>query len=261
MNWWQGLVLGIVQGLTEFLPVSSSGHLVVAQALIGFDSPGVAVEVLLHVATLLAVVIVYRRRLITLLVGLAKAERPAVQYTALIVIATIPAGIVGITLESTVETAFGSLRLVGVSFLLTGFILWSTRFLRTKSADQSVGWMAAIVVGFAQAVAVFPGISRSGATIVSAMWFRVSGVQAAEFSFLMAIPAIGGAALLQVADARSLTSMGGILPLGVSFLAALVSGVFAIKLLVYLLRKQEFHQFAGYCWLLGLVVISWSLFA
>lgn len=259
MSWWQGLVLGVVQGLTEFLPISSSGHLVIVQELIGFNNAGVFVEVVLHVATLLAIVVVYRARIVSLANGLVRGDIDSIRYIGLIMIATIPAGAIGILFQDAIESSFGSLRVVGLNFLFTGVILWSSLATRPKP-KCSVGLPAAVVAGFAQALAILPGISRSGSTIVGAMWLRVDPVRAAEFSFLMAIPVIGGAGVLQLGKLSGATIAGSPFPLMIGFAAALVSGVFAIRVLVRLLIRQQFHRFAGYCWLLGIVVISWSFY-
>ena len=258
MNWWQGIVLGIVQGLTEFLPISSSGHLVVAQAAIGLEVPGVQVEVLLHVATLLAVLVVYRRTVLRLLRGAVTGDRESWTYIGLLVIATIPAVIVGLWLSDFIEQAFDSLVTVGVDFLVTGCILWSTRWAEVPRSDVPSAKVAS-GIGLAQALAILPGISRSGTTVAAALWLGIKPVAAAEFSFLMAVPAIAGAGVLLLPD--MLVEGVGMLNggLALSFLAALVSGVVAIRLLIALLRRQAFHRFAPYCWALGTLTIVWGL--
>ena len=258
MSYWQGLILGVVQGLTEFLPISSSGHLVVAEAAIGVTTPGVVVEVVLHVATLLAVVIVYRRRLIRLLVGTLRADRAAWRSIGLLAIGSIPAGLVGLLLADLFERAFHSLLLVGVGFVVTGLILWSSRRGQERLLDREPTAAGAGGIGFAQALAIVPGISRSGTTIAAALWLGVEPVRAAEFSFLLAIPAVAGAAVLQIPQLTGGIESVGAGPLAVSFLAALGAGVFAIRWLLGLLRSQAFHRFATYCWVLGAITITWS---
>lgn len=259
MTYWQGLLLGVVQGLTEFLPISSSGHLVVAEAAVGLSTPGVLVEVAVHVATLLAVVVVYRSRLVGLLVGVVRGERAAWRYVGLLAIGSVPAAVVGLMFADWFERVFDSLLVVGVDFLVTGLVLWSTRGVRGRSVRKEPTAAGAVGIGMAQALAIMPGISRSGATVAAGMWQGVDAVRAAEFSFLMAIPAIAGAAVLQIPDlSTDLVSVGGG-PLLVSFAAALISGIAAIRFLVALLERKAFHRFAPYCWVLGGVTIVWAV--
>jgi len=254
------MVLGIVQGLTEFLPVSSSGHLVLAQAAVGFSAPGVLVEVVLHVATLLAVVIVYRETLVRLLAGTVRRDSESLKYVGLLIVGTVPAGVVGLFLKDFFERAFDSLIVVGVSFLLTGAILWSTKKAAGRGADKAPTPRGALAVGLAQACAILPGISRSGSTVAAGMWLGLDPVRAAEYSFLLAIPAIAGAAVLQIPDLSAEAVQVGVPALALGFVAALVSGVAAIKLLVLLLRRSAFHRFAPYCWMLGLATLGWAWF-
>jgi undecaprenyl-diphosphatase len=259
MSWWQGVLLGVVQGLTEFLPISSSGHLVVAEAAVGLTTPGVVVEVVLHVATLLAVVIVYWKVLWGLLRGAVSGDDAAWRYIALLAIGTVPAAAAGLLLEDFFERAFESLLLVGVNFLITGVVLWSTRVVVDRAQRPSPTAKGAIGIGLAQALAILPGISRSGTTVTAGLWLGVDAVRAAEFSFLLAIPAIGGAAVLQIPDLPAGMGSIGAFPLAAGFVAALLSGVFAIRWLIALLRKQAFHRFAPYCWGIGAVTIVVSL--
>jgi undecaprenyl-diphosphatase len=259
VTWWEGVVLGVVQGVTEFLPISSSGHLVVTEAAIGLSTPGVLVEVTLHVATLLAVVFVYHRTLWRLVRGSVRGDRSAQRYVGLLAVGTVPAAAAGLFLNDFFERAFDSLLLVGFSFLVTGFVLWSTRQ-RTDSAESaSPSVVGAGAIGLAQAFAILPGISRSGLTVGAGIWLGVDPVLAAEFSFLLAIPAIIGAAVLQIPELSNEIHSMGVLPLMVSFAAALASGVAAIRLLITLLKRRAFHRFAPYCWILGGITIMWAL--
>lgn len=254
MNWWQGLVLGVVQGLTEFLPISSSGHLVIAQELLAFESRGVAVEILVHVATLIAVAIVYRNKIAWLFVGLVRGRREALSYVGLIALATVPAVAVGFGLEDVLVDSFESLTVVGVNLIVTGAILWSTRWAPAGDPLQPRP-RPAFLVGAAQAFAILPGISRSGSTIAAGMWLRWSPEAAAEFSFIMAIPAIAGAAVLRFPDLAQSGSDLGWFPAACAFVAALVTGVWAIRFLVGLLRRRALHLFAPYCLAVGGVAL------
>lgn len=251
MNLLDALILGLVQGLTEFLPVSSSGHLVMAETFLDVPSAGIFVEVALHVATLLSVVIVYRARLAELALGTLRRDPDALRYMALLALATVPAAVVGLTLKDLVERAFATPALTGFMLLFTGAFLWSTRYVQRPVVDEPAGPKVALAMGFAQALALLPGISRSGATITAGLWGRASGVRAAEFSFLMSIPAIIGAAILEARNFEGAVSDVGGAPLLVAFFAALAAGILAIRSLVWLLRRQSFYAFAYYVWAAG----------
>lgn len=249
----EAAVLGLVQGLSEFLPISSSGHLVIAQWLLGLPSPGVVVEVVLHVATLLSVAIVYRVRLVGLAVGAIGGDREQLRYLALLALASLPAAAVGLGFQDAIETAFDTPAITGVMLLVTGVILWSTRGRGDGAADVSTG--RALLMGVAQAFAILPGVSRSGTTIAAALWGRVDAERAAEFSFLMSMPAIGGAALLQLPEIERSLSGASAAPMAVGFAVSLVAGVAAIKSLVWLVRRRAFHTFAYYVWPVGLLFL------
>lgn len=253
MNLPAAILLGIVQGLTEFLPVSSSGHLVLAERLAGVHTPGVFVEVALHVATLGSVLVVYGRRIVELARGLLTGEGDHRGYVWLLVLATIPAGLVGVLLNDVIEAAFDSLAAVGAAFLLTGIILWSTR--RLAGTREAPTTRSAIGIGLMQALAILPGVSRSGSTVAAGLWSGLTPQRAAEFSFLMAVPTIAGAAALEVGDAVANAGAVGVGSLAVGFVVAFVSGIWAIRLLVALLRRGQFHAFAPYCWALGVLTL------
>lgn len=249
MNFLEAIVLGIVQGLTEFLPVSSSGHLVMGQALLGIRLPGVRFEVTVHLATVCAVLWAYRRRVASLVAGAARGDRTSWIYIGLLVLASVPAGLAGVLARDWFESAFGSPVLAAVMLLVTGLLVHSVRRTAVRADDTMPSAGQAAWIGVAQAAAILPGISRSGATVAMGTWRGVDPVVAAEFSFLMSIPAILGAGLLQLGEAGG----GGLGPpvLATAFGAALLAGVAAIRLFVRMLESGAFHRFAWYCWAAG----------
>jgi undecaprenyl-diphosphatase len=252
----QALLLGLVQGLTEFLPVSSSGHLVIGQALLGVEREGLLFEVVLHVATLGSVLLFYRRRVAGLVSGALRGDATALRYLAKLALATLPA--VGAVLGAgeALEARFESARLAASCLLATGALLWTTRYTAPAARVPEPGWGAALLIGCAQALALLPGISRSGATVAAALALGVAPAAAAEFSFLMSVVAVAGAALYELPALQGAAG-ADLGPLGVGFAAALISGVAAIWLFVRLLRGGGFHRFAWYTWSVGLGVLLW----
>lgn len=253
MSLWEAIVLGIVQGATEFLPVSSSGHLVLTQELMGLAIPGVVFEVAVHLATLVSILLVYRERVGRLLTGTLRREREALQYVGLLVVATIPAAVLGILFKDAIEAIFDDPMVAGVAFLVTGGLLWTTRGALKRNPQADPTLRTALLMGFAQAFALFPGISRSGTTVVAGLWGGVAGREAAAFSFLMAVPAIAGAAVLQLPELQG--AGVPLTPLLAGSVAAAVTGVLAIRSFVVLLQKQAFHRFSFYLWPLGVAFL------
>ena len=261
MNLWQGALLGLVQGLTEFLPVSSDGHLAVVGQLVNVRTPGVFVEVALHVATLGSILVVYGGKFWRLALGVLRRQPDDLRYAGLLFIGMIPAGIVGLLFEDLIGRAFDSLFAAGAGFLITAVALWSTRH-RGAMPDAASRPTAggALIIGLAQALAPLPGISRSGMTIASGLWVGLGAVAAAEFSFLMAIPLIAGAGLFEARHLSDGLGPIGIAPLLIGAVVAFVSGVFAIRFLVALLRRGRFFVFAPYCVAIGLLTLAFALF-
>lgn len=299
MTWWEAIILGVVQGLTEFFPVSSSGHLVMSQHLLGLSVPGIGFEVAVHVATLISVLIVYRDKVYRLLRGaVGLEEKSAWPYLLKLLLASVPAAVIGLGFQDWFEARFDDPVFTGTMLLVTGMLVWSSRWTRTERLPSwtefvphvlaaivalvlgSIGgflvvsavllviflvsrvtarhewkdeptWGGALLMGIAQACAILPGISRSGSTVVTGLWRRIDPVAAAEFSFLMSIPAILGAAVLALPDLAAGGTQVAALPLAIGFLAAGIAGVLAIRWFVALLAKQNFHVFAYYCWIAG----------
>ncbi|MGH0038155.1 MAG: undecaprenyl-diphosphate phosphatase [Myxococcota bacterium] len=257
MNWLEALWLGIVQGLTEFLPVSSSGHLVIFQTLLGAEAEGgILFEIAVHVATLVAIAVFYRRRILELVVGAFRGHGDAWRYGAKLGVATLPAVAVGLLAKDWVEAHFHAPAVSGVGLLLTGTILWTTRSTLSRAQGEEPGWAAALLIGCAQAFAIWPGVSRSGTTVAAALALGVRPERAAEFSFLMGIIAIAGAAVLAIPDLGEASS-GALAAISIGGAAALVSGVAAIWLFIRLLRAKIFHAFSYYAWATGLAFLAW----
>jgi len=274
MNTITSILLGIVQGLTEFLPISSSGHLVLFQNLFGLKEPELLFDAALHAGTLLAVCVYFRGDLQQIIsetwhfsAGLLKGhkrprdikESPYALFALGVVIGTCPTAIVGIVFRDTFENLFASVTLVGVMLGVTGLILALTRLTSPEYTDRKeVGLLTALAVGLSQGLAIIPGISRSGATIVCGMLFKLERNLAARFSFLLSIPAILGALVLQL-KSEGLHQVGP-LPLFTGFATSALVGLLALKILMGMVRKGNLSYFAPYCWALGLFVIALKVF-
>lgn len=263
MNLLTAIVLGVLQGLTEFLPVSSSGHLALAEYFFGIDSADMTFEVFVHFGTALAVLVYFRRRVTAIVLAVVrwvfrmKHEPDDAKMGLLLILGTVPAALVGALFEKRVESAFGSPVLVSVLLLVTGTMLWLTR--RLPAGTRSVGGPRdALLVGLAQAAAVLPGISRSGATISAGLGLGIERSKAAEFAFLLSIPVILGATAVKLGDATaSGLGVGG--PVVAGTVAAFASAIPAIALLMRVVSAGTFHRFAYYCWGAGLVALVFTI--
>lgn len=243
MNIFWSVILGFVQGLTEFLPVSSSAHLVIVQHFVpGFSQSGVLFDVVLHLATLLAVLIYYWKIIF-------KLDR---KYYALIIIGTIPAGLAGVFFQDALEKSFGDFKMVGYELILTGII--NILIDKTLGVKKALNYMDSIWIGIAQAIAIIPGISRSGSTIFAGVKLGISKKEAAQFSFLLSVPAILGAGILQV-KSYGFTNIGNPWVYIAGSIAAFVSGLWSIKLVLKSLSEKKFGVFGIYCIVLGVVVL------
>jgi len=262
----QAIVLGIVQGLTEFLPVSSSGHLVIVPALLGWDIPqdqAFVFDVLVQVGTLVAVFAYFwtdlTRIVRQMIAGLA-ARKPLVDESArlgwMMLAATIPAGIAGLLIKDQIEAAFSSARVTAGFLLVTALLLVvAERVSRGQKTAEQLGWFDALVIGTFQILAVFPGVSRSGSTIAGGMTRKLSRSEAARFSFLMAVPIMLAAGLLSVLDLLEVPDLAGFLPsLAAGFAASAFTGYLAIRWLVRYLRRGSLYGFAVYVAVLSLLI-------
>ena len=262
MNWLQALLLGLVQGLTEFLPVSSSGHLAIGKAVLGVEPAGDLIfEVTVHAATVLATIVVFRKQIWKLLCGLFKFKyNDETDYIAKICLSMIPVLIVGVFFKDAVEAAFSSLLVVGIALLVTALLLTLSDYLAGKAREikeyrNGISFWQALVVGVGQALAVIPGLSRSGTTISTGLLCGVKRENMAQFSFLMVLVPILGEMFLDVVGGDFAASSVGVLPLLVGFLAAFASGLFACKVMIALVRKAKLKWFGLYCAIVGLLVL------
>ncbi len=260
----EAIALGVVQGVTEYLPVSSSGHLVIAQRMFGITKPEIFFDIVLHLGTLSAVLIYYRNDLITAwndsvkgLTGIRSGipfkevvvTYPGFRLVWLIIIGSVPTAMIGLTFRNELELAFGSVSFVGVMLIFTAILLFLTRF--TEEAGKTVEKISigdALAIGFVQGLAILPGVSRSGATICTALFLGIKRETAARYSFLLSIPSITGAFLVKY-DGGS----GGIpyTTLGTGFIISAVTGYICLALLVAVVKKGGLHWFSIYCLLAG----------
>ncbi len=251
------LSLGVVQGVTEFIPVSSSGHLVLAQWLLGWSQPGVLLEAVVHLGTLVAVVLYFRRDIGALLRALLFGGRAGRRYSGLIIVGTIPVAGIGLLARGAIERAFDSPGLVGVMLLVTaGGLLVADAC--AKRAERDVpSFFGALLVGFGQALSLLPGVSRSGMTIAAGIASGVQPVEAARFSFILAIPAILGVGVWEVFLEPARPELTGAQAWGMTAagLAALLSGLIAIRLLLAVVRRRRMRWFAVYCAAAGVATI------
>jgi len=260
VNWFQILFLSAVQGLTEFLPISSSGHLVLFQQLFGLSQPMIFFDVLLHIGTLFAIFFYFRQDLLKLLNGILKKEKSSLKILWLLILGSLPAAAFGFLFEKQINDVFNSLILLGISFLLTGLLLFSTIFIKdSKNIDIAKGkWFDAILIGFFQAIAILPAISRSGSTIVSGLWRGFSKEEAFRFSFFLAIPAILGALLLETKSATQFSSLQLFQGL-IGMVVAGVVGYLSLALLQRVLKSKKIWIFGIYCSILGLIILLFNL--
>lgn len=264
MDLLQAFLLGLLQGITEFLPVSSSGHLALARAFLGREvMPGITFEIVVHFGSFCSIAVYYRRKLADMTVDILHSFSPGgirqkrflhdyhTRLTGIILLSMIPAMIVGFTMKDAVENLFVNPFFVSCMLIITGILLFSTKFAGRPGKD--VNAVRGIIMGVAQSLAILPGISRSGSTISVGLFTGISRANVANFSFLMVLPVLAGAMLLEVKEImENGIESAAVLFLIVGFFTSFISGYFALKYLIMLLKKEKFHYFAYYCWAMGL---------
>ncbi len=242
------VILGVVQGLTEFLPVSSSGHLVILQHIFkDFRQVGISFDVLLHLATLFSVIIYFNKKIREIIFS------KNIKYIFLIIIATIPAGIIGVLFQHQIESVFSNVKLVSCSLIFTGVILFvSDKINMANKSEDEITVVDSIIIGIFQAISIIPGVSRSGSTITAAIFRKINRETATEFSFILSIPAILGAVVLSFSDFQKIQS-NEVIPYFFGFIAALITGLISLKLLTLIIKSKNLKFFAFYCWLVAIL--------
>jgi undecaprenyl-diphosphatase len=259
MDALDALILGIVQGLTEFLPVSSSGHLELFKALLGDDSlpaESMLFTVVVHFATALSTIIVYRKDILEILKGLLQLKwNESTAFSLNIIISMIPAALIGFFFSEEMELLFsGNITLVGFMLVITALLLWLAD--KAKRTDEPVKGHHAFIIGVAQAIAVLPGISRSGATISTSVLLRNDKTKAARFSFLMVVPLIFGKIGKDMLSGEISTEDQQFFSLSIAFLAALITGIIACRLMIKFVKKSKLKYFSIYCFIVGVISIA-----
>lgn len=252
MNVLQAVILGIVQGITEFLPVSSSGHLVLFQKIFRIQEPTMIFDVVLHIGTLIPVFIVFWDKIFALV------RKPLQKYSYLVIVATIPAVMVALLFNNKIENLFESGKLLSLSFIATGIILlYADSSSNENKNDEKITYTDSLLIGFMQAVAIIPGISRSGSTISSSLACGLQKNTAAKFSFILSIPAILGAAVLQIKNifGGTTTEFVHIWPMIFGFIAAMLSGYLSIKFMLKLISESKLKLFSYYVFVLAFFII------
>jgi undecaprenyl-diphosphatase len=251
----EAIILGIVQGITEWLPISSSGHLVLIQHFFKMESP-IIFDVMLHLGTLFVLFIFFRKQLIDLAIGLLKREKKALRMALLIIIATIPTALFGLLFKDFLESLFSNMLFTGIGFLITAVWLFASKY--PKKKDKEIGYFHSFIIGCSQAISIVPSISRSGATIATSLLLGIKKEEAAEFSFIISIPAILGAAILTLKDVTVFPYM---LPTIIGTITAGIVGYLSLNFLMSIIKKDRFSWFAWYCLAIGIIVLAVNFLA
>ena len=250
--------MGAVQGLTEFLPVSSSAHLILVPWLLRWQDPGLAFDVVLHLGTLLALLVYYWREWLDMGLSLADGRPLPRRLLLLLIVASVPGAVIGVLLEKQAETIFRSPVFIACTLAVMGIGLWAADWIGSKKRKiEDIGLLDAVLIGLSQALAIIPGVSRSGATITTARILGIDRADAANFSFLMATPIIAGAGML---EAHKLLHSGMAAQLGWGFVASAVFGIAAIAGLLSFVRTRTYRPFAIYRIVLGVAVVAIAMF-
>lgn len=254
MNIIQVIVLSITQGITEWFPVSSSGHLALIQEFFNMNVP-IAFDVFLHFASLIVIILVFWKDIRDIILGIVKKDKKYINIFLYLIIASVPAAVVGFLLKDKIESIFSNILFIGISLVTTGILLFLTKFAKNKNKELNI--KNSITIGLAQAFAILPGISRSGSTISIGLLSGLNSREAARFSFLLSIPAILGASILEIKDMGRIDNIWYLL---IGFFVTIIIGFLSLKYLLKIIDKNKFKNFSFYCVLLGVLVIIYSLY-
>jgi undecaprenyl-diphosphatase len=262
MDYFEAFLLGIVQGLTEFLPISSSGHIEISKVILGssFDkNEGLLFTIILHFATSLSTMFFFRKDIIDIFKGLlTKKWNESKKFSLSILISMIPAVFIGLLYEDFINSLFnGSLILVAAMLYITGLLLFLSDFLKLK--NKEITYKNSFIIGLAQAIAILPGISRSGATIATSVIMGIDREKAARFSFIMVIPLIFGSMFKSMIDYDFNFESFNIISLLIGFISAFITGLFACKWMIRLVKSSKLYYFSIYCWIVGSIIVAYSL--
>ena len=262
MDYFEAFLLGIVQGLTEFLPISSSGHIEISKVILGssFDkNEGLLFTIILHFATALSTMFIFRKDIINIFKGLlTKKWNESKKFSLSILISMIPAVFIGLLYEDFINSLFnGSLILVAAMLYITGLLLFLSDFLKLKKKE--ITYKNSFIIGLAQAIAILPGISRSGATIATSVIMGIDREKAARFSFIMVIPLIFGSMFKSMIDYDFNFESFNIISLLIGFISAFITGLFACKWMIRLVKSSKLYYFSIYCWIVGSIIVAYSL--
>ena len=266
MGLLEAIILGIIQGLTEFLPVSSSGHIELGKAILGVEMKDpLLFSIVVHGATALSTIVIFRKDIANIFKDLFQFKwNEGTKFASMILLSMIPVGVVGILFEDKIEAFFeGQVLLVGFMLLVTGLLLYLTT--KAGEKEKQVSHKSALIIGLSQAIAILPGISRSGSTIATALLLGINKEKAARFSFLMVLPPIMGALLIKLkkyvggeaADLAGSDLSTSILAVG--FIAAFLSGLAACQWMIKLVKQSKLQYFAYYCFIVGTIAVAWQL--
>ncbi len=267
MEYIESFIIGILQGITEFLPISSSGHIVMAQAILGDElEMGMTMNIITHFGTLFSIIIYFHKELRELVISFFEILKQPIQkfkrwdedeklrFNVYILVSMIPAGVAGFTIRGPLDSAFSNPIGVSIMLLLTGFLLFATKFF--GMGEQKLTLKNTFLIGCAQALALIPGVSRSGTTIAAAVFLNINRNDIAQFTFIMMLPVVAGATLVEMMGLTSDATTADMIPhLIIGFFASLVSGYYALKYLIILFKSKGIHYFAYYCWAVGLLGI------
>ena len=254
MNLFQAIILGITQGITEWFPVSSSGHLALVEEFFNISVP-MSFDIFLHFASLIVIVFVFWKDILEIIVGLIEKDKKYIKLTLYLIIASIPAALIGFFIKDKLDGLFSNILFVGIALIITSFVLFLTRF--AKNNNKELNLKNSLVIGLFQAVAVFPGISRSGSTISAGLFSGLDTKTASRFSFLLSIPIILGASILEI---KNIGQIDNLLYLLIGCITTIIIGFLSLKFILRIIDRNKLKHFSFYCFLIGFLVVLYSLY-